>query len=205
MRLKIAVSVVRSRPWAPFLSFLAPSHTTSYETRKRNIRWLAVVLIAFSAEVAQADALVKRKPGLWELRWYSNDVKPSESPLKQNPARMCIDATTDEKLAALYDACDPPLSFAFYSPQFTWELVCEVASADFKSISRAKITFAGDTAYRIEVRTRLEPALKSEGEYSGGREGKWLGACPADMRPGDLIVGDEPKINILEELAKPAQ
>jgi hypothetical protein len=163
------------------------------------------MLLAFSAEIAQAYELVRRKPGLWELRWYSNDVKASQSPLKQNPARMCIDTTTDETLAALYDACDPPLFFAFYSPQFTRELVCEAAVADFKTISRAKITFAGDAAYRIEVRTRLEPALKGEGEYSGGREGKWLGACPADMRPGDLIVGDEPKINILEELAKPAQ
>jgi hypothetical protein len=163
---------------------------------------LLVALLTFSAEIAQANELPKRKPGLWELRWYSNDVKPSQSPIEPSTAKMCIDATTDEKFAAAYDPCDPPLYFAFYSPQFTKELVCEAVVADFKATSRATISFTGDTAYRIAVRTRLEPALKREGEYSGGREGKWVSACPADMRPGDLIVGDEPKINVLEKLTK---
>ena len=96
-------------------------------------------------------------------------------------------------------------------PRPTWrstcrsskELVCETEAADIKVRSRSKVTFTGDTAYHIDVRTRLEPALKGEGEYSGGREGKWVVACLADTHPGDLIVGEEPKINVLEELAKP--
>jgi hypothetical protein len=118
---------------------------------------------------------------------------------------MCIDASTDEKLAAAYDACDPPLDFVFFLPQFKSELVCEASAADFKIKSRAKMTFTGNTAYHIEVHTRFEPARKGEGELSGGRNGKWVGPCSADMRPGDLIAGDEPKINVLEELAKPGR
>ena len=98
-----------------------------------------------------------------------------------NGAKMCIDDTTDAKLAAAYDPCDPPLYFAFYSPQFTKEGVCEAAVGD--AISRAKVTFTGDTAYRIKVRSRFVPALKGEGEYSGGREGEWVGACPPTCAP----------------------
>ena len=118
---------------------------------------------------------------------------------------MCIDAASDEKLAAALDPCDPPLGFAFYAPQFTKEVVCEDAETDVKAISRAQITYTGDTAYRIDVRTHFEPPLKHGREISGGREGKWVGACPADMRPGDLVIGDEPKTNVLEELAKPKE
>jgi hypothetical protein len=170
----------------------------------RQILTVAVLSgLAFAAAVAQADEIPKRKPGLWELRWYSNDVKPAEAAaLVPNTAKMCIDETTDAKLAVAYNPCDVPLFFAFYSPQFTRELVCETAGADVMVLSRAKATFSADAAYHIEVRTRLEPALKGEGEYSGGREGKWVGACPADMRPGDLIAVDEPKMNVLEELIK---
>lgn len=168
------------------------------------MRWLALfpaTVFAFAAAATQADETPKRKSGLWELRWYSNDVKPSQAAaLIPDSAKMCIDDTTDEKLAAVFDPCDPPIDFAFYAPQFKTELVCEAAAADVKATSRSKVTFTGDTAYHIEVRTRLEPAFKGEGEYSGGREGKWIGACPADMRPGDLMVSDEPKINVLEEL-----
>lgn len=172
------------------------------------MRWLAFLppaVLAFTATLAHADAIPKRKPGLWELRWHSNDVTPSQAAAAAVPdsAKMCIDAATDEKLAVAYDPCDVPLFFAFYAPQFKKELLCETEAADVKVRSRSKVTFTGDTAYHIEVRTRLEPALKGEGDYSGGRDGKWVGACPTDTRPGDLIVGDEPKINVLEELAKP--
>jgi len=159
--------------------------------------------LTLTTAAAQAGEIPKRKPGLWELRFYSNDVKPSQAAaLVPDSAKMCIGDTTDDKLAAAYDPCDVPLFFGFYAPQFTNELVCETAAPDVKATSRSKVTFTGDTAYHIEVKSRLE-ALKSVGEYSGGRDGKWVGACPADMRPGDLIVGDEPKINVLEELAKP--
>jgi hypothetical protein len=46
-----------------------------------------------------------------------------------NGAKMCIDDTTDAKLAAAYDPCDPPLYFAFYSPQFTKEGSVKLLSA----------------------------------------------------------------------------
>ena len=172
------------------------------------MRWFALLpatALATTAAVTQADEIPKRKPGLWELHWYSNDVTPSQAAAVAVPdsAKMCIDATTDEKLAAAYDPCDPPSDLAFYLPQFRKELVCETQAGDVKVRSRSQVTFTGDTAYHIEVRTRLEPALKGEGEYSGGREGKWLGACSADMRPGDLMINQEPKINVFEELTKP--
>lgn len=169
----------------------------------RSLAVLLFALLTVSVEVAQADELLKRKPGLWELSWHSNDVTPAQSPIQQSIGKMCIDATTDAKLAAAYDACDPPLDLAFYLPQFKKELVCKATAADLTVITRSTITFSGDTAYRIENKSRFEPALKGEGDLSGGREGKWVSTCPADMRPGDLSIGDEPKVNVFEELAKP--
>ena len=144
---------------------------------------LLLAVLVFSTAIAQAGELPKRKPGLWELHWCVNDAK-----------LMCIDDATDGKLAAAYDPCGLPLDFVFYAPQFTGDLVCEAAvEPGVKATSRSKITFTGDTAYRIEVSTHFEPPLKGEGEYSGGRDGKWMGECPADLQPGDLVIGDEPK------------
>jgi succinate dehydrogenase flavoprotein subunit len=163
---------------------------------------LLAAMLAIPAAIAQAGELPKRKPGLWELHWHVNDASLANaaSELVTNTAKMCIDDTTDGKLAAAYDPCDPPLDFAFYAPQFTSDLVCEVfVERGVKAMSRSTISFAGDTAYRIEVSTRFKPALKGEGEYSGVRDGKWLGKCPADLRPGDLLIGDEPKFNVLEK------
>jgi hypothetical protein len=107
------------------------------------MRWLALfpaTVFAFAAAATQADETPKRKSGLWELRWYSNDVKPSRAAaLIPDSAKMCIDDTTDEKLAAVFDPCDPPIDFAFYAPQFKRELVCETAAADVKATSRSTL------------------------------------------------------------------
>jgi hypothetical protein len=168
----------------------------------RSLALFLVIIVAATA--AKAEELPKRKPGLWELRIYS-DVPQLKQAAEEmvNTAKMCIDDATDEKLAAAYDPCDPPLFFAFYTPQFTKEVVCKIDLPDFKAMSRATITFTGNTAYRIAVRTDLEPAPKGKGDLGGGREGKWLGACPADMQPGDIIMGDNPKLNVFDKMAHP--
>lgn len=172
----------------------------------RPVILLLVALLIFFVEIAQGDELPKRKPGLWELSWYSDEVTPTQSPIEPRIVKMCIDTKTDEKLAAAYDPCDPPVFLMFYAPQFTKEVVCEATiDAHLKMVSRSRITFTSDMAYRIEVKTRFEPSLKHEGEISGGREGKWVKACPSDMRPGDLTIEGLPKDNVFEELAKPHQ
>jgi hypothetical protein len=169
------------------------------------MRWLALLLgalLACAGASAQAGEIPKRKPGLWELHWHSNDVTPEQAAtvMASDSAKMCIDASTDAKLAASYDPCDTPLFFALYSPQFTKEVVCEAPVGDDKAVSNSTVTFTGDAAYRIDVRSRFLSAPKGKGDFSGYREGKWVGACPSDMHPGDLIIGDEPKENVLDKL-----
>ena len=170
----------------------------------RSLALLLVTVLTVTAALAQAEELPKRKPGLWELRVFSEDSQLMRAAREMvNTAKMCIDEAADEELAKAYDPCDPPLFFALYAPQFTKEVICEADEPGFKAISRATITFAGNTTYRVEVRTRLEPARKGEGEIVGGREGKWVGECPADMRPGDIVTGDNPKLNVFDKMAHP--
>ncbi len=165
---------------------------------------LLALMLAATAAIAQAEELPKRKPGLWELGVLTDGSRLMQAAADMvNTARMCIDETTDEKLVAAYDPCDPPLFFIFYTPQFTREVVCKSDEPGFKAMSRATITFTGNTAYRIEVRTRLEPARKGEGDIVGGRTGKWVGECPADMLPGDIVIGDNPKLNVFDKIAHP--
>ena len=171
----------------------------------RSLALLLVTLLTATATKVQAEELPKRKPGLWELRVFIDDPQLKQEATEMvKPAKMCIDEATDEKLAKAYDPCDPPLFFASYTPQFTKELVCKLDEQPFKFTSRTTITFSGNTAYRIELTIRLEPAPKGKGEISGsGREGKWVGECPVDMQPGDIVIGDNPKLNVFDKIAHP--
>jgi hypothetical protein len=81
----------------------------------RPVILLLVALLIFFVEIAQGDELPKRKPGLCELSWYSDEVTPTQSPIEPRIAKMCIDTKTDEKLAAAYDPCDPPVFLMFYA------------------------------------------------------------------------------------------
>jgi hypothetical protein len=40
--------------------------------------------------------------------------------------------------------------------------------------------------------THYDPPLAGKGELRSTQDAKWLGACPADMKPGDVLVKPSP-------------
>ena len=42
----------------------------------------------------------------------------------------------------------------------------------------------------------LEPALFGKTETSSTQVGKWVGACPADMKAGDVVTANGMKFNL---------
>lgn len=58
------------------------------------------------------------------------------------------------------------------------------------SSSKATITFQGDTNYRMEMH-RLAGSKESVMII----EAKYLGSCPAGMKPGDVVMPDGTKMN----------
>jgi hypothetical protein len=65
------------------------------------------------------------------------------------------------------------------------------------------MTSSGDSAYKIVSDGRFEPPMGGTSQTHSEQEAKWVGACPADMHPGDMVMKTpqgESRMNILKAL-----
>ena len=158
---------------------------------------LAFPLLAFgTAHDAGAVELPVRKAGLWEMK-----VVRTGSPVPDMTMQHCTDETTDKEMSAAAS----PMGKEICSRQdiqktatgYVSDSVCGVAGVTVTS--HAEITGDFNSAYTVKSTS------KSEGGPSGVPrdstttiEAKWLGACKADQKPGDIVMPGGMKMNILE-------
>jgi hypothetical protein len=148
---------------------------------------MAVAMPALTAE------LPSRKPGLWEVR---TSIEGRNGP--GLTIRQCIDASTDQMM----QSSAGPLAQAACSRRdveksgntVTIDSACTLAGKT--ATSHAAITGSFDSAYTMTV-TSQSGALPG-GKMTMTIAAKWLGPCTADQKPGDMIVGNGVKMNILE-------
>jgi len=74
----------------------------------------------------------------------------------------------------------------------TLDFACTLAGRP--ATAHSVISGSFDGAYTLTV-TAESP------EFSGGKmvmvmDGKWLGACPADQKPGDVVLSNGVKVNV---------
>ena len=148
---------------------------------------LAHAVPAFSAE------LPSRKPGLWEVKTSIENVNAPARIVKQ-----CIDAATDQMLQSIAGPFNPASC-----PERNVQSSANSTTIDFKctvggkpATAHSLITGSLDSAYTLIVTSRSD-------EIAGGgmtmtMEGKWLGACAADQKPGDIVMSNGVKINVPE-------
>jgi hypothetical protein len=166
------------------------------------MRLIAAALIGLLVCIVQAraDELPSRKPGLWEVKQTVGGGKSPPLVVKQ-----CIDAGTDHMLQSMtgpYSAevC-PNRSVQRSADSMTIDSTCTISGKTAKT--HAVVSGSFDSAYTMTV--------TSQGEGTPGNditlslEAKWLGPCAADQKPGDLVMGNGMKINILDALKQGAQ
>ena len=151
-----------------------------------------LALICFSVPAAAAE-MPSRKAGLWEIK--TNTGVPN---VPQIAIRQCIDATTDQQMQP---SAGPPgatrqcsqSDVAKSGDTVTVDSICTVGG---KSVtSHAVIDGSFDSSYTMTV------TAQGEGMPGGSNvtvTAKWLGPCAADQRPGDMIMPNGMKINILD-------
>ena len=115
-------------------------------------------------------------------------------------ARYCIDAATESVLngfavAMSQKTCSKNDVHAA-GPRFVVDSVCTVEKSQVTG--RAVITATGDTSFHMEIHTHFDPPLYGPADVDTTQDSKWLGACPADMRPGDMITETGAKVNLKE-------
>ena len=67
--------------------------------------------------------------------------------------------------------------------------------------SHSETRFQGDSAYRTTGHVKYDPAVMGHSEADVDSSGKWVGACAAGQKPGDMILPNGQKVN-LNDMAK---
>jgi hypothetical protein len=148
---------------------------------------LAGVLPALAAE------LPARKAGLWEVK-TSFENRDGAGPSIQ----QCIDASTDQMMQSsagpLAQAACTRRDIQKSGNTVTIDSTCALGGKT--ATSHAVITGSFDSAYTMTVTSQSESL--PGGKMSMTMAAKWLGPCAADQKPGDMIMGNGFKMNILE-------
>jgi Protein of unknown function (DUF3617) len=146
---------------------------------------------------ALALDLPARKAGLWEIKMaFEGRNLPAQS------MEHCIDAETDKLMNSIggnmrQDMCSKQ-DVQKSGDTIVVDSVCKVGPAT--TTSHAVVTGDFNSAYTVKVTSKREggpavPGMPAEGTANMTIEAKWLGACKADQKPGDMIVAGR-KINI---------
>lgn len=151
------------------------------------------ILVLICATPALAAELPSRRPGLWEVR-TSIGNRNAPAPV----IRQCIDATTDQMMqssAGPYSAAAcPKREVQSSADSTTIDSTCTVGGKT--ATAHAVITGSFDSAYTMTVTSLSEDDPRSKMIMT--TEAKWLGPCAADQKPGDMIMSNGVKMNILE-------
>ena len=157
------------------------------------IHWLMVTAVALTPTLTQADDLPARKPGLWEITGTSDRNEGASHTMK-----MCTDDKTQQFLSHFGDQMGKnrcsKRDVQNQGTQVITDTVCNVAQSQVTS--HTVMTFDSTTSFTIQNHSHYEPALFGKTESNSTQTGKWVGACPADMKPGDVLSPNGVKINL---------
>jgi hypothetical protein len=152
----------------------------------------SLLVLTFFPMRALAAELPSRKPGLWEVKTsFGNGNVPAQV------IRQCVDASTDQMMQARSvgssqrDCTKRDVQRS--GDTITIDSACTVAGK--ARTSHIVITGSFDSAYTMTLTSQDEGA--PAGSRSMTMAVKWISACAADQKPGDMIMADGRKMNIL--------
>lgn len=142
------------------------------------------------ASQAAAQGLPMRRDGLWEMT-----MKMSAPMAMTTSMRQCTDAAEERAGAAFRNggpqqagvSCKAGTPMPAPGGGWSYSSVCTMRGMTMTTRGVARGDFR--TAYHMESTTRMEPApMPQMAETRMVMDSKWIGPCPADMKPGDTIV-----------------
>jgi hypothetical protein len=134
------------------------------------------------ASAALADEIPSRKPGLWQMTMQPQAGRP---PMQIS---QCVDAQSeiaDRKKAEGMAQCSRQ-DVSRSGNVTTIDSNCDIGGR--KMESHTVMTMTSDTSYRLDIRTKSTPPIQGMPDATMTQEGRWMGACPADMKPGDMVM-----------------
>ena len=155
---------------------------------------LAFVVSVAMALPATADPWPHRKPGLWQMT-----VSFRGAPMPPMSSKYCVDAATESALmSAGQNAANKMCggtSIHVTGGSGTIDATCKFGG--MTTTSHTVITFVGNSAYHGETRSHISPApAYAHGDQVTTNDAKWVGPCPANMKPGDVVMANGMRMHL---------
>jgi len=160
---------------------------------RTSIAFLGVILLlAIGAAVPlKADELPMRKTGFWEEK-ISRDGRPEDMIVHE-----CVDEETEKKLGLtgqLEKAKCGKIAVQRTANGYVVDRVCSIVPPRNPLARHSDITGSFDSAYTDKTTNRGIDG----GIFLETVEARWLGACPADWKPGEREVPGRPGVKTNE-------
>jgi len=154
---------------------------------------LILIAVPFFAAPALAAELPARKAGLWEMETTLPNPKTPKQVIRQ-----CVDAATDQMMQSRAQSMGPSRECAKRDLQksagsITIDSTCTVGGKT--RTSHVVITGSFDSSYTMTVTSQSEGAPEAKTITIAA---KWIGPCAADQKPGDMIMANGMKMNIID-------
>ena len=157
---------------------------------------LAALLIATPA-LAQ-EQMPARKAGLWEMTMtFEGRGAPPQT------MQQCIDASTDKAMQDMSQgvrgqSCSRR-EMKKVGATIVFDSVCSMGAGT--TTSHGVVSGDFNSAYTVKINSRREggpPIPNMPAETTMSIAAKWLGACKADQKPGDVIMANGMKMNVTD-------
>jgi hypothetical protein len=139
-----------------------------------------------------------RRAGLWEQTMNRDGA----APMVMGKMRLCVDAASEAKISLFggrmgKGRCGRRSVSRQLNGNYDFTSTCDMGEA---GVTTSKGTLSGDLSSRYRVHAESDIAGSSipslNGHHVTDIEATWLGACPAGMTPGDIVMGNGMKINV---------
>jgi len=156
----------------------------------RLITLTSILVLLCGAPPSAAEEL-SRKSGLWEVK---TSIGNASAPARV--VQQCIDPATDVMLQSVAGPFNPATcvraDVQHEAGTTTIDFKCTVAGKS--ATAHTVVSGSLDSAYTMTVAAQSESL--PNGKMVMTMDGKWLGPCAADQKPGDVVLSNGMKINV---------
>lgn len=160
---------------------------------------LTLLAAALVATQSPAQDLPKMKAGLWET--VTTSAGPKGAAAHTSKTSMCINEAVQKEMMSIGQNMGAKCSKSNMrrdGNKYYGETECSMGQMTVKSTSVT--TFSGDSSYRGETRATFSPPMGGMSESNSTTDGKFVGPCPANMKPGDVNTGG--RISNINDMSK---
>ena len=160
---------------------------------------LAATLAITTALPTPAQDIPRRKSGLWEINMDSASSHGKSG--RVMAITQCVDSAKDDlsrqigQEMARENKCSQS-NMRRTPGGVSFDSTCEFNGTKMKSATSITGDFA--SSYKMEIRTTYDPPLAGRTEGTTTMEAKYLGACKAGQRPGDMTMPGGMTINVYD-------